>query len=109
MLNPAKMDTMPPKPNLVINGEMPTDIAKKLGLEVKDFNATVLQMTTRIINVSTYAHMCWCVRARVRVCARSHACVRVELHLHKRIVKQTCNKRAQTICRLLVLEFCLLF
>jgi len=61
------------------------------------------------INVSKYAHMCWYVRARVRVCARSHACMRVELHLHKWIFKQTCNKRAQTIFRLLVLEFCLLF
>merc|ERR1711966_197632 len=43
MLNPQKMNTMPPKPNLVVNGEMPPDIAKKMGLEVKDFDPAVKQ------------------------------------------------------------------
>jgi hypothetical protein len=35
------MNTMPPKPNLVINGEMLPDIAKKMGLEVKNFDPSV--------------------------------------------------------------------
>jgi len=77
MLNPAKMDTMPPKPNLVINGEMPTDIAKKLGLEVKNFNATVLQMTTRIkhkrVNIRTHVLVCACACACVCAFARVRA------------------------------------
>jgi hypothetical protein len=41
MLNPQKMNTLPPKPNLVIKGEMPADIAAKMGLEVKDFDPSV--------------------------------------------------------------------
>jgi len=41
MLNPAKMNTLPPKPCLVVNGEMPPDISKKHGLEVKDFDPSV--------------------------------------------------------------------
>jgi len=42
MLNPQKMNTMPHKPCLVVNGEMPPDIATKMGLEVKNFDPTVL-------------------------------------------------------------------
>lgn len=42
MLNPQKMNTMPHKPCLVVNGEMPPNIATKMGLEVKNFDPTVL-------------------------------------------------------------------
>ena len=41
MLNPQKMNTLPPKPNLVVKGEMPADIAAKLGIEVKDIDPSV--------------------------------------------------------------------
>ena len=34
MLNPKKMNTMPSKPNHVIQGEMPSDFAKKMGIVV---------------------------------------------------------------------------
>jgi hypothetical protein len=48
MLNPEKMNTMPQKPCLVVNGEMPPDIATKMGFEVKTFDPTVLLNLQRI-------------------------------------------------------------
>ena len=54
MLNPAKMNTLPPKPCLVVNGEMPPDISKKHGLEVKDFDPSVL--LSSIESSTMFAH-----------------------------------------------------
>jgi hypothetical protein len=57
-LNPQKMNTMPHKPCLVVNGEMPPDIATKMGLEVKNFDPTVLL---------TVAKLCFCKNNKRRI------------------------------------------